>query len=148
MDCRQKKSGVSIRFLEHTADIGIEVEAPDLKQLLEAAVCALLNIVADLSDVEPREKFVFELGPFTDEEDMLFELLNEVIYIIDAKGMVFSEANIELSPDLDTLRCELAGEKIDLGRHSIKEQVKAATYHQMCVEKREESYFCRVIFDV
>lgn len=71
MDCRKTGEGVSVRFLEHTADIGIEVEAPDLKQLLEASVCALLNIIADLSNVEPREKYAFDLGPFADEEEML-----------------------------------------------------------------------------
>ncbi|MCX7831637.1 MAG: archease [Actinobacteria bacterium] len=146
MDCSKKHKGFTLRFLEHTADVGIEVIAPDKKSALEAAGCALLNLIIDTSSVENKEKFEINLGPFTDDGDMLFEFLNEIIYLADAKSVVFRSVSVvEVS---EIIKAYLEGEQFNPSKHIIKEQVKAATYHQLVFEKIDKGWFARVIFDV
>lgn len=146
MDCRKKTPEVRVSFIEHTADVGIEAYAPDKKTLLEACACSLLNLITDTETVNPVENFSLKLGPFTDDEDMLFEFLNEIIYLIDAKGVLFCD--VEVTGLTDLLEANLKGEKMDPERHVIKEQVKAATYHQLTFRRQEDGWFARVIFDV
>jgi SHS2 domain-containing protein len=146
MDCFKKNPDVEINFLEHTADVGIEVFAADKKTALEAAACALLNLITDTSKVDQLKSLKIKLGPFTDDGDLLFEFLNEIIYLIDAKGMIFSSVEVEsVEPVLVAV---IKGEKFDPGKHQLFEQVKAATYHGMVFESTEKRWHLRVIFDV
>src|SRR2546427_9622496 len=46
----------AVREIEHTADVGFEVEAPSLAELFERAGLALLGLMVDLTTVEPRER--------------------------------------------------------------------------------------------
>lgn len=146
MDCSKKHKGFTLKFLEHTADVGIEVTAPDKKSALEAVGCALLNIITDTGSVESKEKFEINLGPFTDDGDMLFEFLNEIIYLADARSAVFRCVHVVEVNEI--IKAYLEGETFDPSKHIIKEQVKAATYHQLVFERIDKGWFARVIFDV
>lgn len=146
MDCNGPGPEIKITPIEHTADIGFLIKAPTKKQAIEAAVCSLLRLIADPQRVEKSEIVDFELGPFNDDESLIFELLNEVIYRIDAHGMLFSSFEVlELN---EKLRCRLYGEEFNPAKHIIKEQVKAATYHQMIFKQDEDGWLLQVIFDV
>lgn len=145
MDCRNE-ANVKVRFLEHTADVGIEVEAPTLEKALEGSACALFSICADLERIEPSVRLQVKLGPFSDPSEMLFEFLNELIYLGDAKSMVFCRADVRKTEPY--LEADIYGERIDFSKHVLKEQVKAATYHQLTLKETEKGWIARVIFDV
>ena len=58
MVTRAGDPGASGRELEHTADLGLEFEAPTLAALFERAALAMLGLMLDLSGVEPRARVV------------------------------------------------------------------------------------------
>ncbi len=134
------------RSIEHTADIGIEVEAEDLRSLFTGAASCMFGLVVDLDSVRPLESIEVTLDA-GDLQELLFKWLNELIYIMDARSMLLSRFVLHRIAG-DGLEATVTGERIDPARHKIQEEIKAATYHDIVVEERAEDWFARVIFDV
>ena len=134
------------RTIEHTADIGIEVEADNLGDLFAGAAEGMYSIIIAPGVVSPAVSRSITLEA-NDLEELMFEWLNELLYLLDAKELllsIFEIARIERFH----LEATVSGEKIDQGRHRLLGEIKAATYHQMTVERRDDSWFARIIFDV
>jgi SHS2 domain-containing protein len=134
------------RTIEHTADIGIEVEADNLADLFAGAAEGMYSIIIAPGVVSPAVSRSITLEA-NDLEELMFEWLNELLYLLDAKELllsIFEIARIERFH----LEATVSGEKIDQGRHRLLGEIKAATYHQMTVERRDDSWFARIIFDV
>jgi SHS2 domain-containing protein len=137
---------LEFRIVEHTADTGIEVEAASLEDLFAGAATGMFSIMVDpdtVTAVVSRE-IGLEAG---DLEGLMFTWLNELLYLLGAEELVLSRFEVKT---VSGARIEATawGETIDLGKHRMMGEIKAATYHQMTVEKRGQSWFARVIFDV
>ena len=134
------------RSIEHTADLGIEVEADTIEQLFEAAALGMFSIVSKLDDVscENTREIALDSGDF---EELMFEWLNELLYLLEAEGLLLSRFDVH-SVECFRLEAEVGGEKLDLERHDVLTEVKAATYHDMVVREVNGTWFARVIFDV
>jgi SHS2 domain-containing protein len=60
--------------------------------------------------------------------------------------MLFSRFEVEeFGP---AFKAKLYGERFDPEKHEIKEQVKAATYHQISFQKSGDRWIIQAIFDV
>ncbi len=134
------------KTVEHTADIGIEVEADTLEELFEGAALGMLSIIIDPSGDIGRGIEVEVSLEAGDIEGLLFEWLNELLFIMDARGVLLSEFQVDGINDLH-LEATVRGEEIRQGGNRLMTEVKAATFHQLQVEKRG-TWFARVIFDV
>jgi len=137
---------VRFKTIEHTADIGIEVEADTLEELFEGAALGMLSIIVDPSRDIGRgieAEVSLEAG---DIEGLLFEWLNELIFMMDARGVLLSEFQVDGINEVH-LEATVRGEKIRQGGNRLMTEVKAATFHQLLVEKRG-TWFARVILDV
>jgi len=137
---------MSFEVFEHTADIGVRVFGRDLAELLRNAALALMTLITDRESVRPDEKTVFELEAETGEE-LLIKMLSEILYLHQVRKMVFSEAEIELT-DGYRLKGRLKGEKIDLGRHELLLDIKAATYHNLKIERVNDRFMAEIVFDI
>ena len=60
----------------------------------------------------------------------------------------FKVKKIEEKGNKFYLEGEALGEKIDLNRHELKTEVKAATYHGLKVEKTDDECRVRCVVDV
>jgi len=133
-------------FLEHTADMGLWVEAEDLAGLLASAAVSLAEVMV----AGPREGPVQWLPLALEEENaagLLVALLNEVIYRLDGEGLL----TVALEPaQVDERRLEgrLGVIPFDPRRHRLRRQVKAATYHQAKVVPGGRGWRAEVILDV
>ena len=134
------------KTIEHTADIGIEVEADTLGELFEGTAAAMFSLMVDPDTVRQtvERELSLEAG---DLEELLFMWLNELLFIMYAEGLLFSVFDMKDVGD-SRLLATASGEKIDLERHKILEEIKAATYHEMTVERQDPGWKSRVIFDV
>ena len=132
-------------LLNHTADVGIIAYGADLRQAFANAAKGLFSLITELDDVE--EVLHRDVGlTATDEESLLVEWLNELVYQFDTEGIVFKRFDI-IQLNSTHLKARSYGEKIDSSRHKLKIGVKAATYHMLKVEKNNG---CRVqeLFDI
>ncbi|MDX1632153.1 MAG: archease [Thermoanaerobaculia bacterium] len=140
---------MTLRELDHTADIGFEVEAPTLSELFREAAVGLARCISSEEGLEPREEHPVERTAAS-LEDLLVEWLEEQVFLCDTIGLLVSdvEAEVEESGDGFRVRGTLAGDRFDPDRHGLKVQVKAVTYHELEVENREGDWFARIIFDI
>jgi len=137
---------VRFKTIEHTADIGIEVEADTLGELFEGTAAAMFSLMVDPETVRKtvERELSLEAG---DLEELLFIWLNELLFIVDAEGLLFSGFEVKNVGD-SRLLATTSGEKINPERHKFLEEIKAATYHEMTVERQDSGWKARVIFDV
>jgi len=134
------------RTIEHTADIGIEVEAPDQAGIFTRSALAMFDLMFGLGTIGRKEKrLVVAHGDSL--EEMLVAWLNEVLYACAADKMVFSKfTDAELSGD--SFSAWGWGERIDPVVHIQDMEIKAATYHGLGFRATEGGWTARIIFDV
>jgi len=132
-------------ILNHTADVGIIAYGGDMSQAFANAARALFSLITELDDVEEVVHRDIELTS-TDEESLLVEWLNELIYQFDTEGMIFKRFDI-IKLNNTRLKARGYGEKVDKSKHKIKIGVKAATYHMLKVDK-SDGCKVQVIFDI
>jgi len=132
-------------ILNHTADVGIIAYGADLSQAFANAAKALFSLITELDDVEEVVHRDIELTA-NDEESLLVDWLNELVYQFDTEGIIFKRFDIT-QLDNTRLKARSYGEKVDSSRHKLKIGVKAATYHMLKVDKNDG---CRVqvLFDI
>lgn len=133
------------RIIDHTADVGIEVEAGSLREAFEEAAMGMFSIMLDVDKVEPRETRRVEVRGES-LEDLLVSFLEELLFLFDTEQFVPGRVRIlELDPENYRLVAELVGERADPGRHGIHLEVKAVTRHMLEVDPRGR---VRVLFDI
>ena len=132
-------------ILDHTADVGIIAYGADLSQAFANAARGLFSLITDLDDVEEILHRDAELTA-TDEESLLVEWLNELIYQFDTEGIIFKRFDI-IRLDSTRLKARSYGEKVDKLKHKLKIGVKAATYHMLKVDKGDGCKV-QVLFDI
>jgi SHS2 domain-containing protein len=132
-------------ILDHTADIGVIAYGADLRQAFANAARGLFSLIAALDDVEEALYRDIELTA-PDKESLLVEWLNELVYHFDTEGIIFKRFDV-IKLDDTHLKARGYGEKADSSKHTLKREVKAATYHMLEVDKNDG---CRVqvLFDI
>lgn len=131
---------------EHTADLGLRIEAPDLETLLAEAGRALFSvIVANLDEVQLlREKKILVAGEAHDY--LLFDWLSELLYVFETEHLVLAEFVVQLTAQ--GVSAVARGEPLDPARHKLSHEVKAITYHGLQVERIASGWQAEVIVDI
>ncbi len=137
--------GKDFEIVDHTADVGIVAYGADVSQAFANAAKALFSLITELDDVAEFLHRDIELTA-PDEESLLVEWLNELIYLFDTENIVFKRFDITKLNNTQ-LKARGYGEKVDSSKHRLKTGVKAATYHMLKVDKGDD---CRVqvLFDI
>jgi SHS2 domain-containing protein len=134
------------REIEHTADLGIEVEADTPQELFRRAGLALFALMVSLERVETREERE-QVVQADGWEELLHDWLSSLLHQFLQDGFIAASVTIaEL--DATRVRARLAGEKLDYDRHAFETEIKAVTYHQLMVKQEDGRWRARVIFDV
>jgi SHS2 domain-containing protein len=132
-------------IVDHTADVSIIVHGEELREVFANAARAMFSLIVDLDAVgETIYREVKVSGD--DEEVLLVEWLNELLYLFDAQSIVFKKFEI-LDLSRTALRAKVYGEEVNPSHHKLKMGIKAATYHMLRVEKCD-GFKAQVLFDV
>jgi SHS2 domain-containing protein len=132
-------------ILNHTADVGIIAYGGDMSQAFANAARALFSLITELDDMAEVLHRDVELTA-SDEESLLVEWLNELIYQFDTESIIFKRFDI-IQLNSTHLKARSYGEKVDKSKHKIKIGVKAATYHMLKVDKGDGCKV-QVLFDI
>lgn len=131
---------------EHTADLGLRVRANDLETLFADAARGLFSmIVPELETVRPAQQRQFQIAG-RELDYLLFDWLNELLYVFDTEHVLFSEFDVQLTPEGVTVTAR--GEAFDPSRHELDHEVKAITYHGLRVERQNNACMAEVIVDI
>jgi SHS2 domain-containing protein len=137
-----QKNGFEL--IEHTADIGIKASGNSLPEAFSYVASGLFSIITDLSKVREVETRVVDVAA-PDIETLLFNWINELIYIFDVYHMLFCRFEVTGLSD-NSLKAVCYGEKYDSTVHNLHIGVKSATFHMLEVDRSSNSV--RVILDV
>jgi SHS2 domain-containing protein len=132
------------------ADAAFEAWGGSREELFTAAADALLNVmVEDPAVVRPDQiqEVRLESG---DLEMLLFDFLNELIFLKDALRLLLRVASIAIAREGETftLQATLRGETVDRLRESLHADVKAVTMHRFRVEERDGAWRAEVVLDI
>ena len=78
---------------------------------------------------------------------MLVAWLNELLYLYEVEGLLFCDFALV---EIDEVRVTgvARGEGFDKGRHPIKTEIKAVTYHQLEIKEHDGRWQAQMIFDI
>ena len=140
---------MSIEPLDHTADVGFDLEAGSLEELFASAAVAFTGTITDAAALRAAESRSVRLAA-DDRELLLVEWLEELLYLLDAESMLFGRAEVTVDEGEGTVMLEatLHGEPFDPERHEQKVAVKGITYHGLEVRRDGERWRARVILDI
>lgn len=122
-------------YFDVTADIGFKAYGKNLNEAFENAGLAMFNIITNTDDVVPQKDASFEITS-EDEVSLLYDYLEELLFLHEVEFMLFCEFHVEIDDDLH-LKATVKGEGIDWDRHERKSEIKAITFHKMSVSKTD-----------
>jgi SHS2 domain-containing protein len=139
-----------IRMLDHTADVGFELEAPTLEGLFDGARRALLETMFEKPpEAGERQESVLLSAP--DRETLLVRWINELVFLVQDEGFVPAGADLrigEVGEEGLSLEASLTGVPLDLEGYGWQGEIKSATFHGLEVTNRSGDWRARVILDV
>jgi SHS2 domain-containing protein len=130
---------VSYRWVDHTAEVELAIEAAGESEVLEEALRAL----AELLGIEGVGDVVRTVSvTAADRPALLAAWIEELAFLAESEGFVATEL-IELDLSPDGARATVAG-VLD----APPPLVKGVTYHRLAFEPQGDGYVARVILDV
>lgn len=133
-------------IFEHTADVGIRARGDTLGALCREAARGLYSLLIENPEaVRPAAQRSVRVGG-SDPALLLFDWLSELLYLFETEH--FLGARFEVSIAGGELRGVVAGETLDTARHGPGVEVKAVTYHRLCVAGGENGWEASVVVDV
>ena len=134
------------RTFDHTADLGLEIYGQDEEELFSNAAFALFDTITDIGGIAMREKRTVSVEG-SDREDLLVNFMRKLLSLFHIEGFLLRRfAVYEL--DEHSLSGEAEGEHFDQKKHGIKMEIKAVTYHGISVQKVNDEWEARIIFDI
>src|SRR3989344_5517569 len=126
-------------YLEHTADAKFRAYGATLGECFENSARAMVNVVCALEKIEVKEETEIS-AEAESAEDLLHKFLENLLFEIETRAMLYSEFKIEIGNDRTNwfLKCIARGEAINLEKHSIKSEIKAVTWHEFFLRKDAE----------
>ena len=128
------------RWVEHTSELELEIEAQSERDVLSDGLHALAELLED-GPPGPREQRTVEaFAP--DRPALLAAWLEELLFLAETSGFIALEAE-RIDLEAGRIAATVVGY-----RGEPRPIVKAATYHRLEFERSERGYRGRVVFDV
>jgi SHS2 domain-containing protein len=129
------------REVEHTADWGLDIWAPDLPELLEEAARGMFELMGAVVSEEDRYHQQLEITA-DDGEQLLVSFLEELLFLAESKNFAADGFMLELVGE--GLLANLEGGAIV----SREKEIKAVTFHNLEILETGRGVETRIIFDV
>ena len=134
------------KLLDHTADLGISVQAESLEGLWEHSARVLMHLLLRGKSPEKTTPLRITISG-CDLEDLLVRWLGEVLYLFEAKGLVTNGTKIDFISEFE-LKATVYTVPFDQERYEIIREIKAVTYHQIKVIRTDSMWEAQIIFDL
>jgi len=134
------------QIIDHTADLGIIVKGPDVKNLFIIAAQAMIDLMVkgDISDRKVIRDIFIEGEDFP---DLMVKWLGEILYLFEGENLLVNSIEIKSISPIN-LKSKLELTNFDPEKHEILREIKAVTYHQISVNKTNDGWETKVIFDI
>jgi tRNA nucleotidyltransferase (CCA-adding enzyme) len=127
--------------------MGVRGIGRDMAEAFAQAALAMTAIITDPAGVRPEQNVRLECRE-ADPELLFVDWLNQVIYEMATRGMLFSRFDLHIS-DNGELQAEIRGEPVDRTRHTPAVEIKGATFTELAVRQRADGlWVAQCVVDV
>ena len=132
--------------MDHTADLGAFFYGADLKEIFANAGEALFALMIDKPPRRGGEEMAVSVQG-TDLEDLLVRWLSELLFLFQTQARVVTRARVKKITE-KSLSATVKFVPFDPDRHGVRDEIKAATYHQIEIKPTPTGWRAKVIFDL
>lgn len=132
---------MTYRWVDHTAEVELEIESGSERGVLEDALLALAELLATENPGRPQE-LRSVVAEAADRPALLAAWIEELAFLAESEGFVATRL-VDLDLAENTASATVAG-VLD----APPPLVKAVTYHRLSFERHGERYVARVVLDV
>lgn len=137
---------MEFEVIDVSGDVGIRAFGSTLKEVFINAGKGMFSLVTDLDRVREKKTIRTTLKSHS-LEGLLVSWLNELIFYFDAYGFIGKGMEIKELTDSE-IDAVAIGEDFDPERHERRLLIKAATYHNLKVAKKNGLWEADIIFDI
>jgi SHS2 domain-containing protein len=134
------------RFIDHTADFGLEIFGADAEDLFVQAAKALTDLLTDPRTLQGRQQRTLAVTG-DDWADLMVNWLRELLYLWNGEEQLVHDVSIE-TLEQARLVAKVGTDAYHPDTHSIRNEIKAVTYHQIEVGPHQDGWRAQVIFDI
>lgn len=120
----------SWEHFHHVADIGVRGTGSTLAEAFEQAARAMTAVIVDPDTVATSESLDISVAA-ADDEILLTEWLNALIYEMATRKMLFARFEVRIAGH--RLQARVWGEPIEVARHQPTVEIKGATFTELRV---------------
>jgi protein archease len=131
---------MSYRWVEHTAEVELHIEAASERGVFESALQALGELIDEQASEEHVHREVVVAAP--DREALLAAWLEELVYMAETDDLVPEQVE-----DLELAEGRLRA-SVRAHRGRPRHLVKGVTYHRLTFEGSDGRFAAQVVLDV
>ncbi|MBN2334603.1 archease [Candidatus Bathyarchaeota archaeon] len=128
------------------ADLLVEATGSSLGEAFAYLALGMFNVMTPIEGIAEAEEYTLE-AEGSDLESLLFNLMDEFLYINDVEQLVPRRINIEVDKKNFTAVAECVGERFSAATHEVGIAVKAVTFHMMEIVEEGGGWRVRIVFD-
>ena len=129
-----------------TADLLVAATGETLGEAFTQIALGMINMMTPISGLVEKEEFTLE-AQGTDLESLLFNLMDEFLFIADVEFLVPKSVHITVDHENISASAVCKGERFSAATHEVGIQIKAVTYHMMEVKETPDGWYVRMVFD-
>ncbi len=132
--------------IDHTADIGIAVQADNVETLFKEAARALSELIFGNRACAATETITLTVKG-DDWPDLMVNWLRELLYLWNGENRIPGPVDIQKIAEF-TVAATVPVDNTPCDPHDIFNEIKAVTYHSIEVEQTATGWQARIIFDI
>ncbi|BCB96946.1 protein archease [Dissulfurispira thermophila] len=140
---------MQFEIIDISGDVGIRVYGKSCEEAFVNAGIGMYSLISNIEEIVEKQIIDIEAKSHS-LEGLLVSYLNELIFQFDTYGFIGKRIeiiNFSKHPPV-SIKAKIYGEEFDDGRHERRLLVKAATYHNIRVEKINNKWEIEVVFDI
>lgn len=141
---------MGFEILDISGDAGIRASGGSIEELFASAAIGMYSLITDIEKIDEKRGIDIAVSG-SSPEGLFVSYLNEMVFNFDAYGFIGKRVDIlKLKADFSdcSLTAKVYGEEFDEKRHDRHLLIKAATYHNLKLEKTGGKWTAEVIFDI
>ncbi len=131
------------KILEHPSDVRVQASGDSKEELFLNAMKGMVAVLRPkIKDKKEKIKNKIKVKS-VDINALLVDFLSEVLYLSHVNKEIYTDVKFSRFSDKE-LAGELFGNKVE----SFGEDIKAVTYHDLKIEKKDGLYEATILFDI
>ncbi len=137
---------MNFEIIDISGDIGLRAYGSSLREAFINVGLGMYSLITNIEKIQCKQNIIVALSSES-VESLLVNYLNELIFHFDAYG--FIGCMIEIAEFSDKkINVKICGDYFDPDIHSRGLLIKAATYHNLKIDKEGDLFTTEVIFDI